>query len=87
MVLLRMIPIRISIEYTILAEWQSGHAADCNSVNIGSIPFSASITSNQMKVLFFQTPYAHNLWLGMEHVHNLYRCLAKAIFLSTHTTS
>ena len=24
------------------AEWQSGHAADCNSVNIGSIPFSAS---------------------------------------------
>ena len=26
-----------------MAEWQSGHAADCNSVNIGSIPFSASI--------------------------------------------
>ena len=25
-----------------MAEWQSGHAADCNSVNIGSIPFSAS---------------------------------------------
>ena len=24
------------------AEWQSGYAADCNSVNIGSIPFSAS---------------------------------------------
>ena len=31
-----------------LAEWQSGHAADCNSVNIGSIPFSAS---NIMKIL------------------------------------
>ncbi len=27
----------------IMAEWQSGYAADCNSVNIGSIPFSASI--------------------------------------------
>ena len=26
-----------------LAGWQSGYAADCNSVNIGSIPFSASI--------------------------------------------
>ena len=25
------------------AEWQSGYAADCNSVYIGSIPFSASI--------------------------------------------
>ena len=25
-----------------MAEWQSGYAADCNSVNIGSIPFSAS---------------------------------------------
>ncbi len=24
-----------------MAEWH-GHAADCNSVNIGSIPFSAS---------------------------------------------
>ena len=34
--------IHISIKYTKLAEWQSGHAADCNSVNIGSIPFSAS---------------------------------------------
>ena len=31
-----------SLIYIILAEWQSGHAADCNSVNIGSIPFSAS---------------------------------------------
>ena len=27
------------------AEWQSGYAADCNSVNIGSIPFSASNSS------------------------------------------
>ena len=28
-----------------MAEWQSGHAADCNSVNMGSIHFSASIQS------------------------------------------
>ena len=26
-----------------LAEWQSGHAADCKSVYAGSIPTSASI--------------------------------------------
>ncbi len=32
----------LGLIYTSLAEWQSGHAADCNSVNIGSIPFSAS---------------------------------------------
>ena len=25
-----------------LAEWQSGHAADCKSVHAGSIPTSAS---------------------------------------------
>ena len=31
-----------------MAEWQSGYAADCNSVNIGSIPFSAS---KLMKIL------------------------------------
>ncbi len=37
-----MILIPISLEYTRMAEWQSGYAADCNSVNIGSIPFSAS---------------------------------------------
>ena len=30
-----------------MAEWQSGYAADCNSVNIGSIPFSAS---NMLKI-------------------------------------
>ena len=40
---LKVILIVISLEYKILAEWQSGHAADCNSVNIGSIPFSASM--------------------------------------------
>mgnify|MGYP007000312106 len=27
------------------ARWQSGHAADCNSVNAGSIPTRASIAS------------------------------------------
>ncbi len=36
-------PIRINSDIIQqMAEWQSGHAADCNSVNIGSIPFSAS---------------------------------------------
>ena len=39
---LKMTPIVISLEYHVVAEWQSGYAADCNSVNIGSIPFSAS---------------------------------------------
>ena len=38
-----MILIPISLEYIRKAEWQSGYAADCNSVNIGSIPFSASM--------------------------------------------
>ena len=33
----------ISLKYLFKAEWQSGYAADCNSVYIGSIPFSASI--------------------------------------------
>ena len=42
MVHLRMILIPISLNYIKAAEWQSGYAADCNSVNIGSIPFSAS---------------------------------------------
>ncbi len=28
----------------ILAAWQSGYAADCNSVNAGSIPTAASIS-------------------------------------------
>ncbi len=32
----------ISLKYFLTAEWQSGYAADCNSVYIGSIPFSAS---------------------------------------------
>ena len=40
--LLKMKPTHINIRICYLAEWQSGHAADCNSVNIGSIPFSAS---------------------------------------------
>ena len=30
-----------------MAGWQSGYAADCNSVNAGSIPTSASIFSLQ----------------------------------------
>ena len=30
---------------TFMAEWQSGHAADCKSVHAGSIPTSASIIS------------------------------------------
>ena len=29
------------------ARWQSGYAADCNSVNAGSIPTSASIFSKR----------------------------------------
>ena len=33
----------------IMAEWQSGYAADCKSVNAGSIPTSASMFSNQAK--------------------------------------
>ena len=41
--LLKMILIAINLKYSLLAEWQSGYAADCNSVYIGSIPFSASI--------------------------------------------
>ncbi len=43
MVHLKVIHIVISLKYSNMAEWQSGYAADCNSVNIGSIPFSASI--------------------------------------------
>ena len=39
---LKVILIVISLKYSYKAEWQSGHAADCNSVYIGSIPFSAS---------------------------------------------
>ena len=42
MVHLRVILIPISFEMQAMAEWQSGYAADCNSVYIGSIPFSAS---------------------------------------------
>ena len=42
MALLKVILIVISLKYLQMAEWQSGHAADCNSVYIGSIPFSAS---------------------------------------------
>ena len=37
------------LQFASLAEWQSGHAADCNSVYAGSIPTSASnksMTSN-----------------------------------------
>ncbi len=41
--LLKVIPTAISLKLLTKAEWQSGHAADCNSVYIGSIPFSASI--------------------------------------------
>ena len=29
-----------------MAGWQSGHAADCNSVNAGSIPTPASISKS-----------------------------------------
>ena len=29
-----------------MAEWQSGHAADCKSVHLGSTPGSASIYSH-----------------------------------------
>ena len=42
MALLKVIHIVISLKYSNKAEWQSGYAADCNSVYIGSIPFSAS---------------------------------------------
>ena len=42
MVHLRVIIIPISLKIQVMAEWQSGYAADCNSVYIGSIPFSAS---------------------------------------------
>ena len=40
-----MILIPISLKYTRMAEWQSGYAADCNSVYAGSIPTPASIVS------------------------------------------
>ena len=43
---LRVILIPISFKMRVMAEWQSGHAADCNSVYIGSIPFSDSIKLN-----------------------------------------
>ncbi len=39
---LKVILTTISLKLNFKAEWQSGYAADCNSVNIGSIPFSAS---------------------------------------------
>ncbi len=32
-----------------LAEWQSGYAADCKSVNAGSIPTSASTFGSEVK--------------------------------------
>ena len=38
-----MILIAISLKWLIQAEWQSGYAADCNSVYAGSIPTRASI--------------------------------------------
>ena len=31
----------------VMARWQSGYAADCNSVNAGSIPTRASILNSQ----------------------------------------
>jgi hypothetical protein len=34
---------RYSLQVIVTAEWQSGHAADCKSVHLGSTPGSASI--------------------------------------------
>ena len=55
---LKMILTPISLKLFFKAEWQSGYAADCNSVNIGSIPFSASIfMKNYFAILFLIANY------------------------------
>jgi hypothetical protein len=45
------------------ARWQSGHAADCNSVNAGSIPTRASIASVVRSGFFVVGEYLENIYL------------------------
>ena len=46
-----------------MARWQSGYAADCNSVNAGSIPTSASIlnTCVQARRLIVTLSYTYDV--------------------------
>ncbi len=45
----------------VLAQWQSGHAADCKSVYVGSIPACASSIFSPSPLHFVTHPYAPSI--------------------------
>ena len=50
-----------------MAGWQSGHAADCNSVNAGSIPTPASISLSPYASAYLDCPTGSAEHLAFTH--------------------